>query len=219
MALTTSSPAVELESGAATPALPAPGEATPLRAAPPRGTTDLGMLLLLLADAMVLVTLLAAYFTIKGGSPKWPSPGVKLGTYLPTVVTITAIMSAASAAWLLFAVRRNDQRNAFAAALLTVLLGLAMANAQWYAMTHAPKAGVRTSAYGTLYHLLIGYHLAHLLAGLVMVAVIAAQTVAGHYGRDDHEPVRAVSLFWQYGNVTWLTVLTALFVLSRHAHK
>ncbi|HWC12612.1 MAG TPA: cytochrome c oxidase subunit 3, partial [Acidimicrobiales bacterium] len=184
----------------------------------PRGTTRLGMLLLLAADAMVLVVLLVAYFTIRGGSPKWPASGVQVGTYIPTVLSVTAVMSALSVAWMLSATRQNDQRNAFAAAVLTVVLGLAMANAQWYAMTNA-GFGPADHAYGTLYHLLLGYHLAHLLAGLAMVGVVAAQTLAGHYSREDHEPVRAAATFWQYGNVVWFTVLTVLFLLTPHAQK
>jgi cytochrome c oxidase subunit I+III len=202
----------------ATPALPAAAGAPAPPTGLPKGTTVLGMLLVLAADAMVLTTFLAAYFTIKGGSPRWPASGVKLGTYLPTVVTITALMAAFSVAWMVFAVRRNDQRNAFAAAVLTVVLGLAMANAEWYAMIHA-NFGVGSHAYGTLYHLLFGYHLAHLIAGLAMVVVVAAQTLAGNYGRDDHEPVRAVAFFWQYANVVWLAIIGALFLLSHHAHK
>ena len=206
------------EAAPATPALPAGAGASTAPNGLPRGTTRLGMLLLLAADAMVLATLLATYFTIRGGSPKWPAPGVRVGTYIPTVLTITAVMTALSVSWVLYAVRHNDQRNAFAAALLTIVLGLAMANAQWYAMTTA-KFGPGDHAYGTLYHLFLGYHLVHLLAGLVMVAVVAAQTLAGHYSREDHEPVRAAALFWQYGNVVWFTVLTVLFLLSPHAHK
>ncbi len=207
--------------GEATPATPALSAGAGAPAGPnglPRGTTRLGMLLLLAADGMVLVTLVATYFTIRGGSPKWPAAGVRVGTYIPTVLTITAAMTAMSVSWMLSAVRHNDQRNAFAAALLTVVLGLAMANAQWYAMTTA-KFGPGDHAYGTLYHLFLGYHLFHLLVGLAMVAVVAAQTLAGHYSREDHEPVRAAALFWQYGNVVWFTVLTVLFVLSPHAHK
>ncbi len=206
------------EAAPVTPALPAGAGAPMPPNGLPRGTTRLGMLLLLGADAMVLVTLVVAYFTIRGGSPKWPAPGVNLGTYIPTVLTITAVMSALSVAWMLFATRENDQRNAFAAALLTIVLGLAMANVQWYAMINA-KFGPSDHAYGTLYHLFLGYHLAHLLAGLAIVGVVAAQTLAGHYSREDHEPVRAAALFWQYGNVAWFTALTVLFLLTHHAHR
>jgi heme/copper-type cytochrome/quinol oxidase subunit 3 len=202
----------------ATPALPAGADVSTPPNGLPRGATRLGMLLLLAADAMVLVTLVATYFTIRGGSPKWPASGVQVGTYIPTVLSITAVMTAMSVSWMLFAVRQNDQRNAFAAALLTIVLGVAMANAQWYAMTNA-KFGPGDHAYGTLYHLFLGYHLAHLLAGLVMVGVVAAQTLAGHYSREDHEPVRAAALFWQFGNVAWFTVLTVLFLLTPHAQS
>ena len=219
MAVTTPTRAAPAgEPAPATPALPAAGGASTPPNGLPRGSTRLGMLLLLAADAMVLVTLLVAYYTIRGGSPQWPAPGVQVGTYIPTVLTITAVMSAMSVAWMLWAVRQNDQRNAFAAAILTIVLGLAMANAQWYAMTTA-KFGPGDHAYGTLYHLLLGYHLAHLLAGLVMVGVVAAQTLAGHYSREDHEPVRAAALFWQYGNLAWFAVLTTLFLLSPHSHS
>lgn len=185
---------------------------------PPPRRTVLGMLLVVGSEAMVLGTLLATYFAIKGGSPRWPAKGVKLGTYLPTVITITAGMSAVAVAWMVHAVRRNDQRNGFAAAVLTLLFGLAMANAQWYSMT---KAGFAASkhAYGTLYYLLIGFHLAHLVAGIVMVVIVAAQILAGHVGRDDDGTVRAAAIFWQFGNAAWFSIMFTLFALSRHAHK
>lgn len=199
-------------------ALPSGAAPEPLPAGRPPGTTLLGMKLLLAADAMVLLCLLVAFFVIKGGSPRWPASGVKLGTYIPTVVTITTAMVAASVSWMVWCVRRNDQRNVVVAAVLTVVLGLAIGNAQWYAMTHA-GFGPSAHAYATLYFLLIGYHLAHVMAAIVMVVVVAGQSLAGHYGPDDHDPVAAAALFWQYSNVAWLAVMTALFLLSHHAHK
>jgi cytochrome c oxidase subunit I+III len=203
--------------GLSAPALPA-GRDEPMPAGRPNGTTLLGMKLVLAADAMVLVTLLVAYFTIKQGAPVWPPKGVKVGTYLPTIITITAAMSAASACWMLFCVRRNDQRNAVAAAVLTVFLGTAVANAQWYSITN-PKFGASSHAYGSLYKVLLGFHLAHVVAGMVMIVVVAAQALAGHYGSEDHEPVSAVVWFWQYASVAWIAIVVALFVLSPHATK
>jgi len=203
--------------GLSTPALPA-GADSSMPAGRPDGTTMLGMRLILAADAMVLVSVLVAWFTIKSGAPSWPPKGVSIGTYLPTTISITAAMSAASASWMLYAVRRNDQRNAFAAAVLTVILGAAVANAQWYSITTV-KFGANTHAYGTLYKVLLGYHLVQVLAGIVMLTVVAAQALAGHYGSEDHEPASAVVWFWQYANVTWVVVATVLFVLSPHATK
>jgi heme/copper-type cytochrome/quinol oxidase subunit 3 len=182
----------------------------------PGGTTLLGTLLLLAADAMVLVALLAAWFTIKGGSPAWPPRGVSVGTYLPTTVTITAAMAAFSMQWAVSAIRRNDQRSGGVALALTVFLGLAMANAQWYYLIRA-RFGLRSHAYGTLFHLLIGYHLLHVVLGLAAVVLVGARALAGHFGRHGHDPLRAVAAFWQYGNVAWAAILTAMFLFSKHA--
>ena len=202
--------------GSSLPALPAGADA-PAPAGRPHGTTVLGMKLFIVADAMVLVALLVAFFTIKGGSPVWPARGVKLGTYLPTTISITAAMAAASMAWMVVAIRRNDQRNAFVAAFLTVILGVAIANAQWYSIDRANFAA-SDHAYGTLYCVLLGFHLAHVIAGIVMVMVVAGQSLAGHYGSADHEPISATAWFWQYTNVIWTAVVTALFILSPHVH-
>ena len=200
------------------PELPAATPATdPTRpSALPRGTTVLGMVLALAAEGMILGVVIAVYFTIKAGSPLWPPSGVGLNTYIPTVVSITAAMSACSAGWLLVSTKRNDQRSAFSASILSVVLGLAMANGQWYSLTQAGFS-VGDHAYGTLFHLLMGLHLLHLVAGIVMLIVVGGQTLAGHFGSDDHEPVSATVYFWQYGNALWSVIVVILFIVGPHA--
>lgn len=197
-------------------ALALPSGASRVTASPPSipGATVLGMALILAADLMLLGTLLAAFFSLKGGAPSWPPKGVKLDIYLPMVVTITAAMSAVSMGWAVFAVRRHDVGNAIAAMVLTIVFGLAMANLQWYSMSKAPF-GVARHSYGTMYDLLINYHLVHLLIGIVMIVAVGCRTLAGHFGRERSEPVRAVAMFWQYGNIAWAIIVVALFFVSK----
>lgn len=178
------------------------------------GATVLGMGLVLAADFLILGVLLAAFFTVKGGAPFWPPKGIKLDIYLPTVITITAGMSATSMGWAVYAVRRHDVGNAIAAMVLTVVLGLAMVNLQWYSLSSAPF-GIARHSYGTLYHLIIGYHLIHVAIGIVMLVVIGCRTLVGHFNRQQDEPVRAVAIFWQYGNVVWAVILVSVFLIAR----
>jgi heme/copper-type cytochrome/quinol oxidase subunit 3 len=200
----------------ATPVAPEAVDPGPSRPwSPPRGTTMLGTSLLLAAEGMLLGAVIATYFTIKAGAPLWPPSGVHLNTYIPTVVTITLAMAACSVGWMLFAIRRNDQRNGFIAAVLSAVLGLAIANGEWYWITRA-GFGVGKHAYGALFHVLAGLHMLHVAAGVVMLLVMAGQTLAGHFSREDYEPVRATAYFWQFGNVVWLAVLCALFFFASH---
>lgn len=219
MALATTSPS------STTPAVPSPAGSVPAvpsaagTEAPtrrdPRSPNVLGVLLFVVADAMALAALLALYFGIKNGSSRWPPSGVSVGTYIPTVITITAVLSFFSAQWGYFSVRRNDPRNAAVGMALTVIFGLAIANLEWQAFVRAGFS-VDDHAYGTLYFLLIGYHMAHVLAATVLLALVAMRALAGHFSASDYEPVRAVTIFWHYSGAVWFAVMTALFLLSRH---
>jgi heme/copper-type cytochrome/quinol oxidase subunit 3 len=190
---------------------PAPGPA----GKPRRGTGTIGTLLFVTADAMVLAAVVATYLSIKAGSSAWPPKGVHVGTYIPTVITITVIMSAFSVQWGVFAARRNDGRNAVMALVLTVFLGLAVANLEWLAFVRA-GFGFKAHTYATLYYVLIGFHAVHLIAAIVLAVILALRMVAGHFSTDRHDPLRAGAVFWQYTNVVWFLVVSVLFLASRH---
>jgi heme/copper-type cytochrome/quinol oxidase subunit 3 len=189
---------------------PLPG---PVPGRPRRGTSTIGALLFVTADAMVLAAVVAVYLGIKEGSTTWPPSDVSVSTYLPTMITITALMSGFSVQWGIFAARRNDGRNATMALILTLFFGLAVANLEWLTFVRS-GFGFNDHAYGTLFDILTGYHLLHLLMAIVVVLVF--RTMAGHFTDDRHDALRAGAVFWQYTNVVWFVVVTVLFLLSRH---
>ncbi len=209
-ARTDASPAA---SPAAPLALPSGVKPTPARVLPDR-TRALGTYLFMVADAMVLSTIVAAYFAVKDGSSAWPPVDVGVGTYIPSVVTITVTMASAAAMWAIRAVRENDQRNVAIALILTVFLGVAAANAEWAAFGKA-GFGVGDHAYGTFYYVLIGYHLVHLLTAMGLLVLLAGRSLLGHFTADHHDPLRSGILFFQYTNAIWFAIGTVLFVLSR----
>jgi cytochrome c oxidase subunit III len=201
-------PPLVLPTGEALPG-PVPGR-------PRRGSTTIGTLLFITADAMVLAALVAVYFAIKEGSAAWPPVGVRVGTYIPTMITLTAAMSAFSVQWGVYAARRNDGRNAAMALGLTLFLGLSIANLEWVAFVRT-GFGFADHTYGTLYNLLIGYHLLHVLAAIAVVLVLSFRTLAGHFSVDRHDALRAGAVFWHYSNVVWFVVVSVLLLASRNA--
>lgn len=190
---------------------PLPG---PVPGRPRRGTATIGVALLATADAMVLGAIVAVYLALQDGSVTWP-PTVEVGTYIPTMITITAVMSGFAVQWGVYAARRNDGRNAVMALGLSLFLGLAMANLEWVAFVRT-GFGFNDHPYATLYNVLIGYHLLHVLVAFVTVVVLSFRTVSGHFSGDRHDALRAGAVFWQYGNLVWFVVGTVLFLLSRH---
>lgn len=182
----------------------------------PKGTNLVGVLLGIVADAMVLAAIVAILYGLKAGYPAWPPRGVSLGTYLPTTVTITGAMSMFSMQWAVSSIRRNDQRSGTFALLLTLLLGISIFNAQWYSMVRAPF-GIADHAYGTLYYLLIGYHAVNVAIGLGALVFVGSRSLAGHFGRQGYDPLRAVAAFWHWTNAAWFVILAVLFLFAPHA--
>jgi heme/copper-type cytochrome/quinol oxidase subunit 3 len=156
------------------------------------------------------------WFAIKAGSPAWPPRRVGVGTYLPSVITITAVMSSFTVQWVVSSIRRNDQRNAGAALILSLILGISMFNAQWYSMSKA-RFGVASHAFGTLFHLLMGYHLVHLGVAILALTLLGARAMSGHFSRQGYDPLKAAAAVWQYSNLVWFVIVTVVFLFSAHA--
>lgn len=181
----------------------------------PDRTRTFGTLLLVTADAMLLAGFIAAYFAVKHGSAAWPPVDVQVGTYVPTTVTITVLMSMFSAQWAVFSIRGNDQRNATIALAFTVFLGLAGVNAEVQELARI-GFGIGDHAYGTFYYLFYGYHIVHMVLGMGMLGLLAGRALAGHFSNAHHDPLRAGVVFWHYTATAWFVIVTVLFVFSRH---
>lgn len=182
----------------------------------PKNTILTGTLLVLVGDAMILAGMVAVWVGIKGGSPAWPPADVALGTYLPTAVTLTAVMSAFSVQWVVSSIRRNDQRSATVAVVLSLALGIAIVNAQWYTIVRT-GFGFNDHAYGTLYDLLIGYHMVNMAIAMGALVLVGARSVVGHFGREGYDQVKAAAAVWQFANVAWAVIVTFVYLFSHHA--
>jgi cytochrome c oxidase subunit 3 len=186
---------------------------TPAKVLPDR-TRALGTLLFMVADAMVLGAVVAAYFAVRSGSSYWPPHGTDVGTYVPTVTSITAFLALFSSQWAVTSTRLNDQRNAAYALGLTVFLGVAMATAELQAMRTA-GFGIGDHAYGAFYFVFLGYSIAHVVAGIPLLVMLAGRSLAGHFSSEQYDPLRAGVLYWQYSMTVWFVVATVLFLVSK----
>ena len=67
------------------------------------------------------------------------------------------------------------------------------------------------SVYGSLFYAITGLHGAHLVMGLVMVAVLLAKARRGPV----HRTLEVVALYWHFVDVVWILVFSTVY-LSPH---
>ena len=195
-----------------TPALPAaPADVRPELSR--RGASVLGAAMFVAASAMATGALVATALAVDAAPGPWRPKGVDLSTYLPNMLTLTAVMSSFSAGWMLWAVRRDDRRTTVMAGGLTLLLAVSVANGQSYLMSHAGLK-VGANAFSTLFVVFTGFHLLHAIAGVALLGVVLGRTIAGHFSADDHDAVAATTLFWHWANLVWLAAYGVFYVMG-----
>lgn len=187
------------------------------RAAPaPIGTGLLGMKLLVLALSMLFAASIMGYLVIRSRAAVWPPPGMP---QLPSALWISTVIIVISSFTMQAAIRAakgGRQRALRAGMLLTTLLGVAFLVSQtlnWLALV-AANLTARTNLYGFTFYMLTGLHAAHVVGGVIPLAVVTARAWRGRYSAVFHPGVRYCAIYWHFLAAVWLVLFVVLVLAS-----
>ncbi|WP_241301461.1 cytochrome c oxidase subunit 3, partial [Burkholderia cenocepacia] len=170
-----------------------------------------GVLTLIVTEAGLFGYLLFCYFYLQSqSSAPWPPEGMpKIGLAAANTVLL---LSSSVFVWLAErALRGGNRPRAVAMLVVALVLGTAFALVQlheWRGRPYGPTAHL----YGSLYFTITGFHLAHVVAGLAILALLAGWTAAGFFGRERRVALTVGGLYWHFVDFVWLFIFTALYV-------
>ena len=187
------------------------------------GTSNpiLGMLLFITSEVMFFAGLFAAYFNVRANAPTWPPvefvdkvhvfPLVGPATFL--LITSSFTIHAA-----VRAIRRGDRRGMNRALAVSLALGVTFLVMQVadYVMLYNEDVRLDAGTFGTTYYTLTGFHGAHVLAGVIMIAVALYRGTAGQFSARHHDAVEATSLYWHFVDIVWIALFSILYLLPGH---
>jgi len=187
------------------------------RAAPaPLRTGLLGMRLLILALSMLFAASIFGYLVIRSRATVWPPPGVPR---LPSSLWISTLIIVISSVTMQAAVRaaRADRKSALRAGMVfTTLLGAAFLVSQtvnWFALV-AANLTAKTNLYGFTFYMLTGLHAAHVIGGLIPLAVVTARAFRGHYSAAAYSGVAYCAVYWHFLDAVWVILFAVLMLAS-----
>jgi heme/copper-type cytochrome/quinol oxidase subunit 3 len=189
-----------------TPALPS---GAPSR---PRNLATLAVLVFGLGGLMAFAALVGAYHALEHDGAL-PPQGVKLDNYLGVMATFTLALSAPLVEWAWSAVRRDERRQAIAALGLTIGMGVAFIDLDWYLVSRL-GFGVATP-YGTVFYAMV--ILAAINAGIGILFLIGAvfRVLGGQASGAEPEPVRVAAWYWEFVVVAWVVVALTLYPIVK----
>jgi cytochrome c oxidase subunit 3 len=184
-----------------------------------RGTSSpiLGMVLFVASEAMFFAALFGAYATMATKAAVWPPANIPIPDLpIPIALTVVLVSSSVVLQFGVRSARRGNDRALGLRLMLTIMLGLAFLGLQAYDYSQL-TFGIHSGIYASLFYVMTGLHMAHVVGGVVFLSIVLAQHWTGQLSLRRHEPVEAAAIYWHFVDVVWIGLFTVFYVLNQCA--
>ena len=174
----------------------------------------MGMVVFVASEAMFFAAFFGGYFTIKANAPVWPPPGVPhLKIDIATILTVILIVSSVCVQMAVRSTRVGASRRRPAVLGITIALGIAFLGLQLYDYSQL-GFGLKDGVFGTLFYVMTGIHMAHVVGGVVFLALVFGQMTRGRLTPERHDPLAAGAIYWDFVDVVWICLFTVFYLLT-----
>lgn len=174
-----------------------------------------GMIGLIMTEAALFVLLLFSYYyhAVQPHLDAWPPDGYpSMRMSLPNTVLLLA--SSVAVWWGEQGTKKGRRRQQVGGLVAGFLMGVAFVVVQSFEWK-AKSFGLDTSPYGSLFFTVTGFHMAHVVVGLLALLAVIAWSIIGYFGPVRSSPVSVAAIYWHFVDAVWLTVFFTFYLTPR----
>ena len=171
------------------------------------------MIFVVFTESALFAYLLFSYFYLavqphlpgtfpEGGTPSW-------ALALPNTFILLASSAAVAAAQ--FGIEHDNKWRLVLGLGLATLFGLVFLAVQAVEWTEKPF-GIASTPYSSLYFVITGFHMAHVVVGVAMLAMLTLWSALGYFNRIRYAHVHIGALYWHFVDAVWLAVFFTFYV-------
>jgi cytochrome c oxidase subunit III len=184
---------------------------------PPADVGTLGMIIFIVSLSMLFAASIFVYLLMRHMHQPWPPQGFPELPASLWLSTLDIVFTSVTIQGAVVAARREDQVGLRRNLLVTLLLGLGFLGLQsyaWYDIWRQVAAIPGLSGpYLKMFYALTGLHAAHVLGGIVPLAMVTVAAYQGMYGRKKNAVVRYTALYWHFLDVVWCVLFAVVYLL------
>jgi len=125
--------------------------------------------------------------------------------------TVLLIASSLVLYWAETGIRNGRRGRLLFGLALTFAMGAMFAGLQGLEW-HNKKFGPSDDAYASTYFITTGFHMAHVVGGLVVIAALFLWGALGKFSAQRHSAVTIGALYWHFVDVVWLAVFVTFYI-------
>jgi cytochrome c oxidase subunit 3 len=186
----------------------------PVRGTHWESTAWWGMAFLILTEGSLFAYLFFSYFYLASQSTgPWPPSGPP-DLKNASINTLLLLSSSAAAWWGERGIDSGNARRLSIGLVVTIVLGIVFMTIQAHEWANRPFA-FSSNSYSSLYFVITGFHGAHVIVGLLMLAALLGWNLMGRFKRGWHLQVSVGIVYWHFVDLVWLAVYAVLYLSPR----
>jgi len=188
------------------------GEALPIGAKGRLSSGWWGMWAVIATEAALFAYLLFSYYYIAAQTTgPWPPGGLpKLDLAIPG--TVVLLLGSVTMWWGERGIRAGKQAQllfGLGASVVLAVIFLALEGIEWSHKGFGPW----THVYGSLYFTITGFHMLHVIVGVVMLKMLFIWTLLRYFGKRRHSTVSIAVMYWHFVSAVWIAVFITFYVM------
>lgn len=170
-----------------------------------------GMMMLIMTEGALFAFLLFTYyyFAAHNGRSWLPAELPSFRLSLPS--TLILIASSVAVWWGERGIKAGRPGHLPIGLALGFVLGAIFVGIQALEWRDKPF-GIASSSYGSVYFTLTGFHLAHVVGGLVMLLSCLAWSLLHKFDAGRHAAVSIAAIYWHFVDAVWLAIFFTIYV-------
>lgn len=183
-----------------------------------RGNGWYGMATLVLTEACLFAYLLFSYYymSFHYGREWLPDelPGFRLALPMTGILLVSSVV-----VWVGEQAIKKGRRGRCVAGLTGGwVLGLAFVALEAKEWSDKPFA-FSTDVYSSLFFTVTGFHMAHVVGGVLMLLAVTIWTSLGKFDRNRRDFVSIAAFYWHFVDVVWIAVFTTIYLTPYLFHQ
>jgi len=189
----------------------------PVGAADTRSLGWWAMIFVVFTEAALFAYLLFSYYYLAVVVPHTPGTfplGGPLAVKLAGPNTAILLISSAFVAWAQTGIERGNKWRLVGGLGAGALLGtifLVIQSFEW----GNQKFDIPSSAYSSLYYVVTGFHMAHVLVGVLILMALTVWAAMGYFNRFRYAHIHIGALYWHFVDAVWIAIFFTFYLTPR----
>ena len=171
------------------------------------------MIFTVFTEASLFAYLLFSYYYLAvqphlpGTFPEGGQPDLTLA--LPN--TVILLLSSVAVGWAQLGIERGSRRRLAWGLGTGAALGLIFLAVQYFEWAQK-SFGLSSTPYSSLYFVITGFHMAHVVVGVAMLLALTWWSALGYFNSRRFAHIHIGALYWHFVDVVWLLVFFTFYL-------